>query len=62
MSLRREYVFLWTAVLASLGFSYRTTNFVVEAPTQEIAQTIGQAAEHYRREKAMQWIDRKSVV
>ncbi len=35
---------------------YRTPNFVVEAPTPEIAQQVGQYAEHYRKEKAMQWL------
>lgn len=42
--------------LGSMGASYRTTNFVVHAPTPEIAQQVGQWAEHYRREKALEWL------
>ncbi|MBX9681898.1 MAG: hypothetical protein K2X38_24340 [Gemmataceae bacterium] len=41
---------------ASMGAQYRTTNFVVTAPNAQIAQQMGQWAEHYRREKAMQWL------
>jgi len=42
--------------IASMGAQYRTTNFVVTAPTAQIAQQMGQWAEHYRREKATQWL------
>ena len=44
------------AVLASLGAGYRTTNFVVEAPTPDLAEKIGRAAEQYRRELATDWL------
>ena len=46
------------AAFASLGAEYRTPagNFVVSAPTPEIAQQIGQYAEYYRKEKAMLWL------
>jgi hypothetical protein len=40
----------------SFGASVRTPNFIVEAPTPQIAQQIGQYAEKYRREKALQWL------
>lgn len=40
----------------SLGAQYRTTNFVVTAPTPAIAQQVGQYAEHYRKEKAIEWL------
>ncbi|OAI46929.1 hypothetical protein AYO44_01760 [Planctomycetaceae bacterium SCGC AG-212-F19] len=56
MSLRRECVVVLLGALASLGAAYRTTNFQVEAPTPQIAQQVGQAAEYYRREKALQWL------
>jgi hypothetical protein len=49
-------VFYFVAAVASMGASYRTTNFVVEAPTPQIAQQVGQYAEHYRKEKAQQWL------
>jgi len=44
---------------ASLGAQHRTTNFFIHAPTPQIAQQIGQYAEHYRREKAMEWLGRE---
>jgi hypothetical protein len=43
-------------VLVSLGASYRTPNFVVTAPTQQIAEQVGQQAEKYRRELAIEWL------
>jgi hypothetical protein len=47
------------AAWASLGASYRTDNFVVEAPTAEMAQQIGRAAEKYRRELAIEWLGKE---
>jgi RNA polymerase sigma factor (sigma-70 family) len=35
---------------------YRTENFVVTAPTRKIAEQVGKWAEHYRRQKAIEWI------
>ena len=55
MTLRRHLV-LCLVALASMGAQYRTTNFVINAPTPQIAQQMGQYAEHYRREKALQWL------
>lgn len=52
----------WVAVvilagaLGSLGAQHRTKNFVVEAPTPQLAERFGQWAEHYRKEKAVQWL------
>jgi hypothetical protein len=45
--------------LASLGAQYRTKNFVVEAPTPQIAQRLGEWAEYYRKEKALLWVGRE---
>jgi hypothetical protein len=56
MALRGRYVFIFLTVLASFGAQARTQNFVANAPTQEIAQQIAQYAEHYRKEKALQWL------
>jgi hypothetical protein len=39
-----------------MGAAYPTQNFMVEAPTPEIAQQIGQAAEYYRKQKAIEWL------
>jgi hypothetical protein len=53
---------LCTIVLAfSFGFpaqgaGYRTTNFTVDAPTAELAQEIGDMAEHWRRQLAQEWL------
>jgi hypothetical protein len=56
MAVRRHLGLIWFSVLASMGASYPTTNFVVEAPTPQIAQQVGQLAEYYRKEKAMLWL------
>ena len=55
---RKSLVLVLAAAFASLGAEYRTPagNFVVSAPTPEIAQQIGQYAEYYRKEKAMLWL------
>ncbi len=42
------------AALFSLGASHRTANFVVTAPTPDMARQIGQMAEKYRRELAIE--------
>ena len=36
-----------------------TTNFIVSAPTQELAQKFAEAAEYYRVEKAREWLGRE---
>jgi hypothetical protein len=57
MTLRRSWSALFAAcALASMGASFRTQNFVVEAPNAQIAQQIGQYAEQYRKEKALHWL------
>lgn len=47
---------LFAAAGSSLAASVRTPNFVVEAPTQELAQEFGKLAEQFRRQKAMEWL------
>ena len=47
------------AALSSLGAGYRTANFVVRAAQPEIAQEVGQAAEKYRRELAIEWLGKE---
>jgi hypothetical protein len=39
-----------------MGASQRSPNFVVSAPTQEMAAQISRAAESYRRDLAIQWL------
>jgi hypothetical protein len=43
-------------VFTSMGAQYRTTNFHVHAADPQVAQLIGQWAEHYRKEKATVWL------
>ncbi len=40
----------------AFGASARTRNFLVEAPTPQLAQEIAQAAETYRHELAVEWL------
>jgi len=47
---------LVVGALASLGAGFRTPNFVVTAPTAEFAKQVGEAAEIYRDELAIEWI------
>lgn len=44
------------AAVASMGASYRTPNFIVEAPTPQMAEQIGAAAEKFRNELAVEWL------
>jgi hypothetical protein len=48
-----------TAVLASLGAGYRTPNFVIEASNEGLAHRVGLAAEKYRRELAVLWLNKE---
>src|SRR5262249_60273292 len=56
MAARPSIALVLVGAFLSLGASYRTQNFAVEAPTREIAEQIGKYAEHYRREKALDWL------
>lgn len=47
------------AALVSLGASHRTANFIVRAARPEIAKEVGQAAEKYRRELAVEWLGKE---
>lgn len=49
--------FLWVGTsLSSARGRYQTRNFIIYAPTQQIAEQMGQYAERYRREKALEWL------
>src|SRR5262245_13338265 len=57
MAMRRWLaVVVVASVFVSMGADYRTTNFVVKAPNQEVAQQVGQWAEYYRKAKAIEWL------
>lgn len=47
------------ASILSLGASYRTQNFVVQAATPELAREIGEAGEAYRRDLAIEWLGKE---
>ena len=59
MVARSKIIVVIFAALSSLGASHRTKNFVVEAPTPQIAERIGQWAEYYRKEKAVLWLGKE---
>jgi hypothetical protein len=44
------------AAAAPQAYRYKTRNFVVTAPTAEIARQVGDAAEVYRKEIALAWL------
>ncbi|MBM4022403.1 MAG: hypothetical protein FJ284_09215 [Planctomycetes bacterium] len=46
----------WTGEAVAAG--YRTANFVIEAPTADLARKIGDAAEQYRHTLAVEWTGR----
>ncbi len=50
---------LIAASLLSLGASHRTQNFIVTAPTPEVARALGEAGEVYRRDLALEWLGRE---
>jgi hypothetical protein len=43
----------------SMGAGYRTQNFIVSAPTPQLATEIGQAAEDFRAKLAVEWLGRE---
>lgn len=61
MATGRMTTLVLVGALASLGASYRvqSTNFLVEAESPQVAQQVAQYAEHYRKEKAVQWLGRE---
>lgn len=45
--------------ILSLGAGYRTANFIVEAPTPQLAEEFGRAAESFRKDLAVEWLGRE---
>jgi hypothetical protein len=45
--------------VASLGASYQTANFVVSAPTEEVARSVAREAEARRKELAVLWLGKE---
>ena len=50
---------LLAVCVCSLGANFRTTNFVVTAPTPQLARQLAESAEVYRRELAVSWLGRE---
>ena len=63
MTLRRSISALVLALLAAPGIAsaanFETTNFVVDAPTADLARRFGEKAEEFRKEKAIEWLGRE---
>jgi len=58
--MRRLFALLLTVTaLASMGAEVRTPNFIVIAADKQVCQSVAQWAEHYRKEKALQWPGRE---
>jgi hypothetical protein len=61
---RLRHQFTHVAAIASIlllatvaeAANYRTQNFIVQAPTQELATAVGDAAEKYRNDLAVYWL------
>jgi hypothetical protein len=45
--------------IANAGAGYKTTNFVVNAPTPQLAKEIGDQAEVYRKQLAIEWLGKE---
>ena len=59
MTLRRHLSALTLLALVAgpaAAASYPTDNFTVDAPTGQLAKAFGEAAEKFRREKALEWL------
>lgn len=50
---------LVASVFVSAGATYTTQNFVVNAPTPEFAKQVGDLAEEYRDQIAIEWLGKK---
>jgi hypothetical protein len=61
MSMEAHLIRMSAAIFlfSSAGAVYRTPNFVVDAPTESIAKQVGDAAEHYRDELAIEWLGKR---
>ncbi|HEY2785616.1 MAG TPA: hypothetical protein VGJ05_11640 [Fimbriiglobus sp.] len=59
MHLRRSssvFILILAAVPAFAGDRVASENFIVDAPNRELARKFADAAEYYRKEKAMDWL------
>jgi hypothetical protein len=59
MEARIIRVAILAACLGSLGASYRTTNFIVDASSDQFAKQVAETAEQMRRDLAIEWVGRE---
>ena len=59
MEARLYHAAFLAAAFLSLGASYRTQNFIVTAPSPQLAREVGEAAETYRQTLATEWLGRE---
>lgn len=59
MEARYPRVALLATIVCLMGAGYRTTNFVINAPTPQMAKEIGDSAERFRRDLAIEWLGRE---
>jgi len=59
MGPRTRLIFFFAAAFTSAGAKYRTPNFEVDAPTRQIAEQVGKAAERCRKEIAIDWLGKE---
>lgn len=63
MAIRRRWALAALALVLSANSaftaSFRTTNFIVDAPNEQMARQFGEAAEYYRKEKAREWLGKE---
>jgi hypothetical protein len=59
MEARLIHLSIALSIIFSMGAVVRTPNFVVTAPTEEIATQAGQTAERYRSLLAKAWLDKE---
>lgn len=52
-------ILLLAPALVHAGAGYRTPNFVVDAPTPQLAKEIGEAAERYRKDLSVEWLGKE---
>ncbi len=52
-------VLIAAAAFFSLGANHRTENFLVTASTRQLAAEIGQTAEHFRKQLAIEWLGKE---
>jgi hypothetical protein len=56
---RRFTLALALTTVALMGAEFRTPNFIVISANQQVCKQMAEWAEHYRKEKAIQWLGRE---